>query len=163
MIIIPCITSHFFLQDVQQKTAVPILNAVDETVKNFYENFTNLQKIGIIATTGTIKSGLFQQAFAKYNISVLIPSLDIQEHQVMNGIYGKDGIKAGQTDGIAKQRIQTAAESLTESGAQAIIAGCTEIPLVLSPADITVPLINPMEVLAKRAIQFCGATVRADC
>ncbi len=162
VIIIPCITSHFSLQDLQPHLKVPIVNAVVETVENIHESNANLQKIGIIATTGTIDSGLFQYAFEKYNISVLNPPPDIQENQVMNGIYGKDGIKAGRNDGIAKERIISAAESLISSGAQAIIAGCTEIPLVLSAEDISVPLIDPMEILATRAIQYCQATVRGD-
>lgn len=162
VIIIPCITSHFFLQDLQRRLEIPIINAVEETVENIHKGNVVFQKVGILATTGTIATGLFQRALDKHNILAIIPSQKVQINQVMKGIYGNDGIKAGKNYGIAKARILSAAESLIACGAQAIIAGCTEIPLVLSNKDISVPLINPMEILARRAIQYCHATVRTE-
>ena len=73
----------------------------------------------------------------------------------MEAIYGEKGIKAGFTDGIAKQNIIKAAKHLIDNGAEALLAGCTEIPLVISQQDFPVLLIDPMDVIARIAITKC--------
>ena len=76
------------------------------------------------------------------------------------GIRLKGDPKVGFTSGPSKERILRAAEKLVSEGAEAIIAGCTELPLVLKAADISVPLIEPMEILAKKSILEAGYKVR---
>jgi aspartate racemase len=160
VLIVPCITSHYFFPSFQKKISVPIINAIKETVVETSEAKKRISKVGVIATTGTVNSQLFHKAFSKKNIVVLTPDSDIQENKVMKAIYGSDGIKAGNLEGPSKKRIEYAAEILISQGAEAIIAGCTEIPLVLFQETINVPLIDPINVLAKRAIQFCRAQIR---
>ena len=67
----------------------------------------------------------------------------------MEAIFGKQGIKAGFTSGHPKEIIQGAAQTLIKSGAEAVIAGCTEVPLVLKEEDIEVPFIEPLQILAE--------------
>ncbi len=82
------------------------------------------------------------------------------QQKVMETIFGAGGIKAGFTSGSSKETIVCAAEKLIAGGAEAIIAGCTELPLVLKAADISVPLIEPMDILAKKSILVAGYKVR---
>jgi len=70
----------------------------------------------------------------------------------MEAVYGKKGIKAG-FKRAPKQLIIKAAKLLIERGADVIIAGCTEIPIVLLGSDIEAVLVNSMEVLAKEAVK----------
>ncbi len=79
-----------------------------------------------------------------------------EQETVMEAIYGSQGIKAGHTTGKSKEMIVNAAKILIGRGAEAIIAGCTEVPLVLKPEDIPVPLIEPMEIVAKASILKAG-------
>jgi len=68
---------------------------------------------------------------------------------VMSVIYGEWGIKAGYTYGDTRREMQEVAETLVKRGAEAIIMGCTEISLVLKQENISVPLIDPLQILAE--------------
>lgn len=161
IIVIPCMTSHFFLPDLQRQTRVPILNAIRETVFRIVQRNQDINVVGLLATSGTVESGLFQVEAKQHGLNCLVPSLR-QQLSVMDAIYGKQGIKAGYLDRGAKTILQKAAMELIDHGAQAIIAGCTEVPLALTDRDITVPYINPVEVLAVKAVEECGGLVRKN-
>ena len=104
-----------------------------------------------MATTGTVKGGLFQKRLEKDNIKTIAPDSDAQE-RVMSAIYQ---IKKGAGDHRieCKATLRAVANQLIEKGAESIIAGCTEIPLELTSQDIPVPLFDPLLVLAKAAIR----------
>lgn len=159
IIVVPCMTSHYFLPELQKQTQVPILNAIHETILKIVEKRHDINLVGLLATSGTIESGLFQLEAEQHGLHCLVPGPK-QQLLVMDAIYGKRGIKAGCACGDAKAKLQEAARCLVEQGAQAIIAGCTEVPLVLAAGDITVPFIDPVEVLAVKAIEYCGGQVR---
>ena len=74
----------------------------------------------------------------------------------MEAVFGKGGVKAGFTKGRPKKLVLDAARLLIKRGAEAIIAGCTEIPLVLKDEDIPVPLIEPMRIAAQASILKAG-------
>ena len=154
-IIIPCITSHYFVPDLQKRINVPIINAVEQCVDHILEKYSMIKNLGIIATTGTIKSSLFQHRLEKKKLNPVILSDDIQARCVMSAIYGSQGIKAGIISDNVRKRLIEAASHLINDGAEAIIAGCTEIPLAINKSDIPVPLIDPMEVLSIIAIRKC--------
>jgi len=79
----------------------------------------------------------------------------------MEAIFGKQGIKAGHTEGKSREEICDVAKALIARGAEAVIAGCTEVPLVLKAEDIEVPLIEPLQILAEASILMAGYKVRA--
>jgi aspartate racemase len=74
----------------------------------------------------------------------------------MKAIFGRQGVKAGFFIGPAKTLIRDAARELIKRGAEVIIAGCTEVPLVLKDRDIPVPLIDPMRIAALACIRKAG-------
>jgi len=114
-----------------------------------------LKKAGLISSTGTLRSGLFHDAFAKEEIEVFGPE-DEEQQQVMEAIFGKKGVKAGFTSGRPREIIQGVAKALIQRGAEAVIAGCTEVPLVLKEEDIEVPLIEPLQILAEACVVKAG-------
>ena len=112
--------------------------------------------IGLVATSGTVRSGIFARAFEAAGIAVISPSARDQK-KVMTAIYGKKGIKAGFTEGASRTVLIEIAADLIGRGARAILAGCTEIPLVLRASDLDVPLIEPMTIGARAAVRRSGA------
>ena len=74
----------------------------------------------------------------------------------MDAIIGPGGIKAGVTSGRPRTTIVAMARRLIARGADAIIAGCTEVPLVLRPDDLPVPLIEPMTIGARACVRKAG-------
>jgi aspartate racemase len=76
----------------------------------------------------------------------------VHQRILTEAIYGEGGIKAGQRMGPAV-RVKRAASYLIEEGSELIIAGCTEIPLVLRDGDCAVPVLDPTQVLAEAAVR----------
>jgi aspartate racemase len=148
-IVIPCVTAHFFHEKLQKQISTPILHLVKETVKHLLARHPAVVKIGLLATSGTIQSGLFNEACAAANVELITPTKEIQTTKVMEAIYS---IKATGSSATSKALAREAAETLIRRGAQAIIAGCTEVPLVLVDGDLSVPVIDPLAVLAERAV-----------
>lgn len=144
---IPCITSHYFYDEIQSKLSFKILNALEETRKYIINNYPGVKNIGVLATSGTIKTGLFQKYLPEFN--VIYPKDTTQKHKVMEAIYGDSGIKSGNTGEYPRNLLIEASNELISSGAELIISGCTEIALALKQDHITKPLVDPMEVVAK--------------
>jgi len=151
----PCVTAHYFLDEIVAGEKVSFLSLVDETLLYAQRIMPELKEAGIIASTGTLKSKLFYDVFLKEGIEVFGPE-DEEQVQVMEAIFGKQGVKAGFTSGRPKEIIQNVARTLIKRGAEAVIAGCTEVPLVLKEEDIEVPLIEPLQILAEASILKAG-------
>jgi aspartate racemase len=152
-IVIPCVTAHYYYESLQRKIKIPIFQIVEETVKYVQAKLGRIRKIGLLATTGTIQTGLFQNAFSQTDIELILPNPETQQTWVMEAIYGRQGIKAIGPSEISKRLILKTSQKLIHQGAQAIIAGCTEVPLVLKEGDLSIPVIDPISILAKVAIE----------
>ncbi len=149
MLAVPCNTAHAFLAAVQKEVDIPIVHMIEETAKYVQLLSPTVQKVGLLSTTGTQKAGLYQSWLDREGISVITPAADCQENLVMTPIRA---IKAGKT-AVARPLLIEAAQGLINAGAQAIIAGCTEVPAGLSADDIPVPFIDPAEVLAVTVVR----------
>ena len=150
IIAMPCNTAHYYYRELQDSTNIPIINMISETVAYIYQNFPDMKKIGLLATTGAIKAGIYHKAITK--MEVITPDEDAQE-TVTNAIYGEQGIKAGYTQGKPRSDILEVAQGLINKGAEAIITGCTEISLVLSQEDLPIPLIDSLQILAAAVVR----------
>jgi len=150
VIAIPCNTAHHYYRELQESTNILIINMISETAAYIHRNFPDIKKIGLLATTGTVKAGIYHKAMT--TVKVITPDEDTQE-TVMNAILGEQGIKAGHTQGKPRRDILAVANTLINKGAEAIIAGCTEVSLVLRQNDLPVPLIDPLQILAEAVIR----------
>jgi aspartate racemase len=153
-IAMPCVTAHHFYQDIQNNINIPFIHMIRETVYHIISGLTDLKKSGLLATSGTLETGLFQTEMKKNNIRLIIPAPEEQK-QVMEAIYGPQGIKAGFKD-EPRKKLSVIANHLKPKGAEAIIAGCTEIALVTDEIDIDIPIINPLDILASACIRIAG-------
>ena len=148
-IIIPCNTAHYFLPLIQKSVKIPILNMIEEAAKETQQRIPQIQKVGLLASIGTYKTEIYHQQFKKFNIEVISPE-EKDKEEVMKAIYA---VKAGNLSEEIRKNILKIAQKLIDKGAEAIIAGCTEIPLILKEGDVSVPIIDPTQVLAKAAVQ----------
>ncbi|MBA7534884.1 Aspartate racemase [subsurface metagenome] len=148
-IIIPCNTAHYFLSSIQKSVRIPVLNMIEEAAKETQQRISPIQKVGLLASIGVYKTKIYHQQFEKFNIEVIYPE-EKDKGEVMKAIYA---VKAGNLSEGIKRNIIKIAQKLIDKGAEAIIAGCTEIPLILKEGDVAVPLIDPTQVLAKAAVQ----------
>jgi len=159
LIVMPCVTAHHWAPEISAAVRIPFVNLLDEAVKSALSEIPGLERAGLIASSGTVSSGLWPRAFGKRRIEILLPEPREQD-EVMAAIFGGEGIKAGATSGPPRTAILKVARRLVRRGAQAVIAGCTEVPLVLREGDVSVPLIEPMTIAARVALSLAGYPLR---
>lgn len=154
-VVMPCVTAHYFYPEVKEKVEIPFISLLDESLNWAQKEVPGLRKAGLIASSGTLESRLFHDVFGKAGIEVVTPEPG-EQTQVLDAIFGPKGIKAGFTSGFPKEMLVNIAKVLVARGADAIIAGCTEVPLVLKEPDIPVPLIDPLRIAARACIMEAG-------
>jgi len=154
---IPCITAHAFLPGLRRNCTLPFLSAFEETVRALDAFSPPIRSLGILATLGTRRAGLFEKAMP--DRTILWPREEDHRSLVMEAIYGTRGIKSGNLGEEPHRLLVRAAQALIGEGAEAIVAGCTEVPLVLSQRDFDIPFIDPMYFLARALIETAGKGV----
>jgi len=148
-LIIPCNTAHYFIEELRNGVGIPILHMIELTAREARKAYPDLSRAGLIATDGTVKSGLYERAFGKEGIEIVKPTPETQS-RVMSAIY--EHIKTGDLETGRRISLE-AAEALIGQGAEMIVCGCTEISLVLKDGDIAVPVVDPLQVLAETAVK----------
>lgn len=154
LIAIPCVTAHHYYEALQGAVGVPILHMVGETVTAVVNEQPGLRRLGLLATTGTLQSRLFERYFEPRGLTILRPDPAVQASAVMEAIYA---VKCGERLERARHLIREAAERLRAQGAEVILAGCTEVPLILQDGEVPVPVIDPTWILARAAVSHALA------
>jgi len=151
LIIIPCNAAHYFHAHIQDHVNIPVMNIMKATFDYMAKKYPSVKKIGLLAATSTIQVGLYQKIFEENGINIITPDQEYQE-DVMSVIF--DHVKKGNIGEEARKMIRDAGKNLISKGAQAVIAGCTEIPLVLEDGDLDVPVVDATDALAKMAVKL---------
>ncbi|MCA1670446.1 MAG: amino acid racemase [Thermomicrobia bacterium] len=154
LIAVPCNTAHAFIPRIASVVSIPFLQMMDETAAAVALAHPAIQRVGLLATSGTIASGLYQEWFAKRQIEVVVPNDDHQERCVMRAIHR---VKAGDAGPETTALLAEAGAYLIAQGTEALIAGCTELPLVFRDGDASVPVIDPTDVLAQAVVRRATA------
>ena len=150
VIVMACNTTHIWEAEIRAAISVPFLSIIDETAAVVAD--LRPEAVGVLAVDACLKGGLYQDALKKAGVKALLLSEDSQK-TFMDLIYR---IKSGDTGDTVKRAMVTLARRLEAQGAEAIIAGCTEIPIVLSADDIDGELVSSTDVLVERTILFAG-------
>lgn len=153
IIAITCNTAHFFYKKIQDALEIPILNIGEIAVKKLNEQ--GITKIGVMATTGTILGGIYQDNSHKFGMECIVPD-ENEQKIVMSIIY--DYIKANKKAPL--DEFLSVANSLKNKGAQAIILGCTELSLIKESEHLSEDFVDPLEILAEASIIACGYQVK---
>lgn len=154
-IAVPCITAHYFFDKLESDIPVPLVHGVRETVAHLKEN--GVEKVGILATSGTVRSGIFHRELEKQGLTPVIPGEEAQA-DVMHLIF--ENVKAGKP--AEMDRFFAASEDVRRQGAQAIILGCTELSLIKRDHLIGPGYLDAMEVLARQSVLACGKPVKPE-
>ena len=154
VIIIGANTAHYFYDDVAAQVDVPFLHIIDETVKELGRRLPGIRDIGVLATSGAMKAGIYQKSCGKFGMKVLdLPEAlqDQMQEAIMNHEYGFK--YAGRTDRCVNDTVGVASY-LIDHGAEALVMGCTEIPLIIGDISFSVPLVDPNDIIAKAAVRY---------
>ena len=157
LVAIPCNTAHAFLPGVAQRIGLPVVHMIDEVAKHVLASHPHAGKVGVLATTGTVRAGLYQDWLGRIGVEVITPSADEQDRAVMAGIRA---VKAGDTSARTRSLFEDVAQGLVDRGAELLVAGCTEVPLGLHTSASPAPLIDPAAVLAAAVLHRIGVARR---
>jgi aspartate racemase len=150
-IAIPCNTSHVVMDDVQKVITIPIINMVRETARFLLDECDcRKQKVGIMATDGTIQAEIFQNEMIKSGLIPMIPSKENQK-KLMHIIY--DGVKAGLP--VDPNDFAEVENQLRAAGCKKIVLACTELSCYAIENKLTDIYVDAMEILARKAISIC--------
>lgn len=168
LLVMPCITAHYFYPQLQRELPVPILHGIAETAR--YLSSLGVRTAGLLATDGTLRTGLPEQILAAFGIRPVIPS-PLRQAEVMHVIY--DNCKAGAQP--EQRSLFPVCEELAAAGAQAILLGCTELSLLPReyfpfsseqrpggrPGDKQPPvLVDMLDLMAAACVTGCGKKLR---
>lgn len=154
-VVMACNTTHAWEADIRAAITVPFLSMVKETVDVVAD--LRPESVGVLAVDACLASGLYQNALTAAGIKPLLLTADSQK-TFMELIYR---IKFGDSSDTVKRAMTTLARKLETQGAEVIIAGCTEIPIVLTADDLEGELINSTDVLVERTILFAGGELKS--
>jgi len=151
---IPCNTAHYYLDAISQAAGgVLVLDMIELAAKAARDLLGSNAVVAITATRGTLATGLYDRAFRRCGLKLLLPSAAEQEI-VDSLIFGPRGVKAGFVDEANCLVYREVCSRLLRSGAEALVAACTELPLISGPASRLLPVIDPTSALAAALVSF---------
>ncbi len=150
LIVIPCNTAHYFYQAIQAAVHVPVLHIMREVAGAAARRFPRLGRVGLLGTRATVATGLYQDAFRPLGADVLVPEERGQE-VIDQLIYA---IKAQGVDQALRSAGEAVGRGLALAGAEAMILGCTELPLVLDEVSLGRPVLDSNLILAEAAVRL---------
>jgi aspartate racemase len=156
-IALTCNTAHYFHEQMQAMTKVNIINMVDETIKSIYLKYGLGSKVGILATNGTRRSGIYKDGCHKYNLEPYFPDAVVQD-QVMNIIYNDvKGELVVDTNSKLEEIIK---DLIFKENCQCVILACTELSCIKLTSEVAKYSIDAMDVLIEKSITLSGRTMK---
>lgn len=150
-IAITCNTAHFFADMIADKIGIPILHMIRETAAAAAACCDAGDSVGIMATDGTVQTGLYQKELQAQGLTPFIPQPEIQK-EVMHQIY--DRIKNGQPyDADSWKKIE---EEYRKAGCRKVLLACTELSVIKADEGLSDWFMDPMETLARKVIECAG-------
>lgn len=143
-------TAHIVFDDIQNRISIPLLSIVYETCKKAKE--ANCRKVIVFGTGFTMKSGLYTEAFKKYNIEAFVPTEE--EQQAIHGIIFpnlQNGIVLPEEKEII---LRIANRMLAETHADALILGCTELPFIIKEGDLDTLLLDTTKIHIEAILDY---------
>lgn len=154
VLVIACNTAHAWQADIEAAVRIPLLSMIETACDEVAGRLPAVRRIGVLAGDGCLEAGLYQNAFARRGWQAVLPGAANQA-RFMAALYRIKGGMLGEAE--RADFIACAGETIA-TGADAIVAGCTEVPLLLRPEDLAVPLIDPTTALAARVVAFVKGT-----
>lgn len=151
-IAIPCNTAHHWYDALSEASNAPILHIVDATLDALSQAEDKPQRVGVIATKGTLEAGWYQERLAALGIEAIVPTFEELEHWFVPGCYA---VKRGSLN-EGGELLTLQANALFARGAQKLVLACTEVPVALEAANA--PFLHltwdPAQALAERCSQL---------
>jgi aspartate racemase len=145
----PCNTAHHYHLDIQKVVTIKVLNMIDLTVESVIEQYPDLKRAGLLASTAVIRLKLFERPFSAKKVIIQTPA-DRNQMGIMHAIKK---IKTSNYGGEVVEAIQLAADDLVEKGAEVLLVACTEISIISKQIASTVRILDSAQILAESIVR----------
>jgi len=143
-------TMHKMAEEVENNTNIPLLHIADATAEKIIEK--GLGKLGLLGTNFTMEEDFFKKRLEeKYNIEVIIPSQN--DRRIIDSVIYNE-LCLGIIKQSSKEKYKEVINRLISDGADGVILGCTEIPLLIGQEDVEIPVFDTTTIHAKSAVEF---------
>ncbi len=146
-IVMPCNAAHAWATNIESAITIPFISIIDESVSRALQD-NDGGAIGLLTTPGCFAAGVYQEALAGHELVLQSPD------ELADTMTFVKRIKAGDKSDTVVHGLRGLVESLIARGAQAVIAACTEFPLVLDPSMFDVPFVSSTDVLAEKTVML---------
>jgi aspartate racemase len=126
-----------------------LVSIIDVTIDAIMQRDSSIRNVGILATDGCLRTSVYQDALQQRSMTPVLPD----SNEVAELMQLINGIKAGDKSEVVAAAMRDLADALISRGAEAIVAGCTEIPLVLDASVVNVMLISSTDALAEETVR----------
>ncbi len=155
---IPCNTAHapkifnVILDELKRKNSkVQIVHMIDEVARFIHEEYPEINQVGVLSTLGTRESGIYDDCLAQNGLNIVPPD-EMTLEKIHDAIYSIKA-KSNPVDESTRQKLSESIDFLSAKGAEAVILGCTELPLAYDCTDKHLVIIDPAMVLARALIR----------
>ena len=150
MIVICTNTMHRYADEIQKKINIPLVHIADATAEKIKEK--SITKIGLLGTKPTMEEDFYKGRLnEKYGLDVIIPT-DLERRIIHDVIFNE--LCLGEIKQTSRDKFIKIIQNLIARGAQGIILGCTEIPLLIKSKDTTIPLFDTTEIHANATVKY---------
>jgi aspartate racemase len=146
MLVMPCNTAHAFAGAIVAASDLPFIDLIEAASDEAASH--QASRVGVLAADGCVQAGLYQHAFARRHIAPIL----LEPRAQARFMALLHAIKAGDRGPDVRWGMRALAGELVAAGAEALVAGCTEVPLVLGPEDVSVSLTDSLDALARATI-----------
>lgn len=141
-------TMHLMADEVEEATGLPLIHIIDALAMHIEAK--GLSKVGVLGTKFTMEQPFYKERMLTHGIELVIP--DDEERSLIHEVIFSE-LCRGQFNPDSKKAYMKILEGLTEQGAEGVILGCTEIPLLISQEDTQIPLFDSTKIHAESAIK----------
>jgi len=140
---------HKVVDEIQRAINIPVLNLLDVVAESLLEK--GITKTGLLGTRYTMEDGFYAAGLAKHGIDVVVP--ETKDRDLVHRVIYDELIK-GVILPSSKEEFRRIVNDLQQNGAQGVVLGCTEIPMLLGDGDVTIPVFDTTQLHAEAALRF---------
>jgi aspartate racemase len=156
-VILPCFIRHTFIDELKAEIKLPIVNIMEALRAHLQRRYAKARRLGVLTSSYVRKKRLFETYFDLQCHEMVYPRSEVQRNCLMEAIYGPHGIKAGQLQGESLDLLEKACRDLIDQGAEVIVPGFTEIPIVVDTLrERGIPIVDSNQVYAQYAVAYEG-------
>lgn len=155
VIALSCITSYYYYSQITGYTDAIVLNPLHLIAECLRNEHKGARRIGLLATTGTINTGLFHKELDHCFGEVVTLTADCQEDLFMRAVYMKNGFKSAKISDDARVLMDRCVQKLLEQGVDVIIGGCTEVSVAIDTDTTSIPYLDTLDLLARKTVDCC--------